>query len=174
MHSSRISWARPAGTRFTSSALRSSKSKSGGYFRRPRGKNVGNSQAVAFADPGDVAEDVRQLGAGGRRRLACKKVGLSRPIAPEGGFAALPDRDVLGLGPCSPGDRFLDRAAVRARTISAIAWASRSRPASRPSTSMINTAPASVGKPKAEGGLDRADHEVVEHLERSGGRSRRR
>ena len=34
------------------------------------------------------------------------------------------------------------------RTISAIACASPSRPASRPSTSMIRMAPASVGKPK--------------------------
>ena len=51
-------------------------------------------------------------------------------------------------------------------TISVIAWASRSSPASRPSTSMISTAPASVGKAEAEGLLDGPDHQVVEHLER--------
>ena len=59
-------------------------------------------------------------------------------------------------------------------TISLIACASRSRPASRPSTSMIKTAPASIGKTEAEGHLDGPDHQVVEHLERGRHDSRRR
>ena len=51
-------------------------------------------------------------------------------------------------------------------TISLMAWASRSSPASSPSTSMIRTAPGLDGKAEAEGLLDRLDHQVVEHLER--------
>ena len=96
-----------------------------------------------------------------------QKVGLSRPMAPKADFrlfqiatysGSLRVRQVIALATEPP----------LARTIAAIASASRSSPASRPSVSMIRTAPASVGKPKRKAGLDGPDHRVVEHLQRRG------
>ena len=94
-----------------------------------------------------------------------QNVGLSRPMAPKADLrlfqiatysGSLRVRQVIDFWTVPP----------CAWTISAIAWASRSSPASRPSTSMIRTAPGLGREAEAEGLLDGLDHQVVEHLER--------
>ena len=75
-------------------------------------EDVGDPEVVPLADRGDVPEDVRQLGAGDDAVLGAERRAQPADRA-EGRLAALPDRDVLGLLPGPPGDRLLDRAAVR-------------------------------------------------------------
>ena len=95
---------------------------------------------------GDEAEDVGEFGPRDNAVLGAER-GAESPDGAEGGFSALPDRHVLRFLAGPPRDRLLDGAAVGLHDLGN-RLASRSRPASRPSTSMISTAPASVGKPK--------------------------
>ena len=162
MHSSRISWL-ASSTPSPGPGRARRTAGSGGCCRRRRGRRCRCAGRTLFAVALDVPQDLRQLRP--RHDAVLRAVARRQPAdGAERLLAGLPQREPFRLGV---------GLAHLAGVVLAWRWPRcgplrPARPASRPSTSMMSTAPASSGKPKWNAASTAREDRLVEHLQRGG------